>query len=470
MTRLTFSIIIALLVLLGSSSLARSAPEGIQTKELNFVFLHGAGGNICTFQLISDYITEQIASYIADYERKNPGTKIQVNMLQRCYPGYVDIVTWANNIAESIDEHFHNKKDLILIGHSMGGKSALYAVANNVGGLADRVALVVTINSPIKSLNQYYVVGGTPVEQYCRARWLLSDEGVCSSVTNYDSSQDGLWVDDNKHWLAFISGEAAPLSEQFDIGGVDPWPRSMDDGVVPLSAQYSDGADLVYYGEHGHSDFAVFDEVADFMAEKILRYIFGEYVECSVLARGGIFQHEAGWVPGTDYWEDIVGELPASTDTFQHRNESFFKWQEWEDIVGWCPSGGKRSNYFVTRSGSLPFFTDIEELRWLNPDDPEDCRLYIRTRVAPRSSIQVNWSIHRQGLLQLGAERDHYQIEIFTGTPLTNITDVSWVTDDPRDVRLQINSQAERPFRWFKAQWKVYFKRALRINIIDDIS
>ncbi|GAI54949.1 unnamed protein product, partial [marine sediment metagenome] len=88
--------------------------------------------------------------------------------LQRCYPNDVDIKTWANNIADSIDRHFHNKKDLILIGHSAGGKAALYAVAHNVGDLADKVVLVVTINSPVKSLDEYYVTGGGSVLDYCR--------------------------------------------------------------------------------------------------------------------------------------------------------------------------------------------------------------------------------------------------------------------------------------------------------------
>ena len=38
----------------------------------------------------------------------------------------------------------------------MGGKAALYAVAHNIGNLADKVAMVVTSNSPIKKLSNYY--------------------------------------------------------------------------------------------------------------------------------------------------------------------------------------------------------------------------------------------------------------------------------------------------------------------------
>jgi len=452
-----------------SGSVRAGSEDSTQVKELNFVFLHGAGGNACSFQLLDDTLMEQLPTYILKYEQANPDIKIQINTLKRCYPGYVDIQTWANNIADSIDKHFHDKKNLILIGHSMGGKAALYAVAQNIGGLADKVALVVTINSPIKSLNRYYVTGGAPAIQYCRARWLRLDDGICNSVTYYDSSEDGSWVGNNKHWLAFISGEATPFSERFNVGGIDVWPRNMDDSIVPLSAQYSDGADVIYYGEHGHSDFSIFNEVAEFMADQILHYLFGESIECSVLVRGAIFKHEASWLPGRDYWEDFVGGIPACSGSIWHVNESYIKWQEWEDVVAWSSPGAKRDRYYISRADAFPFTTSIVESRWLHPDDAEDCRLYLRTRAAPRSRIQVNWSVHQQGLLPVGFRRDHYEVEIITGTPLTKITDVSWVTDEPRDVRIRIWSEADRPFRWFKAEWRVYSKESRQRRVIDEI-
>jgi len=468
--RLALLIVTGLCVqLLFCSSAQAAQEEPVQVKELNFVFLHGAASGACSLQLLADSIMEHVPRYILDYEQANAGTKIRVNTLNRCYPNDVDINTWANNIADSIDKHFHDKKNLILIGHSMGGKVALYAIAQNIGGLADKVAVAVTINSPIKSLDKYLVVGGGSVLDYCRARWLLSDRGVCNSVTYYDSSQDGRWVGSNRHWLAFISAEAAPLSVQFDVAAVDPWPRNMDDSLVPISAQYSDGADVIYYGEHSHSDFAVLDEVADSIADQTLRYLFGERIECSVLARGGICKHKADWLLGTDYWEDVVGEVPASSDTVRHWNESYIKWQEWEDTVGWCPPEGRRSNYYISRVSSFPFLTSIEESRWLSSDNSEDCRLYLRTRAAPRSHVQVNWSIHRQGLLPLGVKRDHYEVEISAGTPLTGIRRASWVTGELRDLRVRISSEAESPFRWLTAEWRVYYKESRQKKIINEI-
>jgi len=469
MRRLALLVAIGLCVQLGFPSSVQSAPEdSIQVKELNFVFLHGAGGHVCALQLLADSIMEQLPAHILGYEQANPGTKVRVDTLERCYPNDVDINTWANNIADSINKHFHNKKNLILIGHSMGGKTALYAVARNIGDLANKVALVVTINSPVKSLQEYYVTGGGPVLDYCRARWLLSDRGVCNSIVYHDSSQDGSWVGRNKHWLAFISGEAAPISEQFDVGGVDALPRNMDDGAIPVSAQYSDGADVIYYGEYSHSDFAVLDEVAEFMADQILHYIFGGRIECSVFARSGNFEHKADWLLGTDYWDDVIGEVFASSGRLRHKNESYTRWQEWEDVVGECPPQSKRSSARVVQE-SLPFLTSIKQARWLSSDNPEDCRLYLRTRAAPRTSVQVDWKIYQRGLLPAGIERDHYEVEIVTGTPLTGIRRISWATDDPRDLRLRIWSEAESPFRWFEAEWRVYSKESRQRKVIDEI-
>jgi pimeloyl-ACP methyl ester carboxylesterase len=464
--RIILLTVIGLCLQLGWYSPAQAAP--VMVKELNFVFLHGAGGNVCSMQRLADAVIEQTPTYIAEYKQANPDTEVRANVLLRCYPNDVDIETWADNIAESVDEYLPGKRNLILIGHSMGGKSALYAVANDIGGLADRTAMVVTINSPIRSLKQYYFTGGASMEDYYRTLGLISDQGVSNSIIYYDSAEDGRWVAANKHWLAFIAGESAPFSQQFNVGGVDALPRNMDDNIIPISAQYTDRADVFYYGEHSHNDFADSDEVAASIAEQILRYIFGGEVECSVLVRGGNLEHAAGWLPGTDYWEDVVGEVLVSSGTLQHTNNSFFHWQEWEDVVGEYPVGITRSSYRVVMKKHFPFFTSLEEARWLVPDDTSDCQLYLKTRAGPRNSVQVDWQIYRRGLL-VETERDHYEVEIATGTPLTTIRYVSWLSGDPRDLRLRISSEAESPFRWFKAEWRVYAKEGRYRQVIDEM-
>jgi len=469
MKRLAWLVVIGVVILLGISSPAQAQEEPTRVKQLNFVFLHGAGGNASAIQLLSDTILEEIEPYILAYEEANPDIDIQVDILNRSYPSDVDMQTWANNIADSIGRHFSGKKNIVLIGHSAGGKAALYAVANNVGGIREKVAMVVTINTPIKPLGGYYVTGGASVTDYCRARWLLADRGICDSISNYDSSGDGGWVAENKHWLAFVSSEVAPSSAQFDFGGVDAWPRNMDDSTIPISAQYSDEADVVHYGEHGHGDFSESEVVAGFITEQILDYIFGGIIECSVFVRSGTFEHKANWLPGTDYWEDTLGSVLVDSGRLEHFNESYFWWREWQDVVGECPEGSQRSNYQVSAVNSFLFFTGVGDSHWFVSYDSKDCRLYIRSWAAPRNRVKVDWEIYRQGLLPEGAERDRYEVEIVTGTPLTSIRHVSWLTDDPRDVRLRVMSQAESPFRWFQAEWRVYTKELRERQIIDEL-
>ncbi len=453
--------------ILGSASVARA--DSAQVKELNFVFLHGAGSSIASFQLLTDILDDELLPiYIAKYEQDNPGTKVQVNMLLRSYPNNVDLNTWAKNVADSISKHFQRKKDLILVGHSMGGKVALYAVAQNIGGLADQVKMVVTINSPVRNLSGYYVAGGGSIPHFFVASRLLSDLGVLNSVENVDSSTDGDWVAKNKHWLAFVSGETTPLSDQFNIGGIDPAPNDTDDGLVPISAQYAASADVLYYGAYGHSNFSEKAQLAKVIADQMLRYIFGGQLEFSALVRSGSYQHTANWLPTNDFWQDVVAEVPVMSGNLSHMNGSFFKWQDWEDIIVVPPPGDVRSSFRFQRT-SLPVITSIDQVRWLSPDNPSDFRLYLRTRAAPRSRLRVDWTIYQQGLLATGVNRDRYEVEISTGTPITSITGVSWSTINPRDLRLLISSQAQGPFRWFVVHWRVYFKQVKVRHVIDEI-
>jgi hypothetical protein len=172
---------------------------------------------------------------------------------------------------------------------------------------------------------------------------------------------------------------------------------------------------------------------------------------------------------GTDYWEDILGGVLVDSGRLEHMNESYFWWREWQDVVGECPDGSLRSNYRVSQVSPFLFFTGVDNVFWFSPSDARDCRLYILTRAAPRNRVKVDWEIYRQGLLPEGVERDRYEVEIVTGTPLTSIRHVSWLTDDPRDVRLQVMSQAESPFRWFRAEWRVYATEPRERQIIDEL-
>jgi pimeloyl-ACP methyl ester carboxylesterase len=417
MKQITTALIIILSLLLLCPVLAQAAPAvAVAEKQLNFVFLHGYNGNDSALQLLEDAVVDKLPAYVTNYQYDNPGIAIQSDTLRRSYPNNVDIDTWAKNIADSINRRFKDKNNIVLIGHSMGGKTALYAVANNIGGIADKVAMVVTINSPIKCLVDYYYIGGDSCVYFWGAQLVIKDEGALESLVNYDSSQDGQWVASHKHWLALISSESYPDSSQFDTGGIDPLPRIMDDSIVPISCQYADGADVVYYGEYAHSDYTEKAEVSAHMADEILGYIFDKNQTFSALARSGSFEHKAGLLPGTTRWQDIVGDVLFTSGTLVHENTSYFKLDEWEDVVGDYITGDSRSRFQITQIKSFPLFTGITQSGWLSDIDYQDGRIYIKSRAAPQSKVQVDWSVYQQGFLPEGIERDHYEVEIETGS------------------------------------------------------
>jgi pimeloyl-ACP methyl ester carboxylesterase len=420
-------------------------------------------------QPLEDMVWDKLPEYIARYERENPNIKISADTLNRSYANKVDIETWATNVAKDINKRFAGKSNLVLIGHSMGGKATLYAVAHNIENIAEKVAMVVTVNSPIKSLTDYYFIGGDTNLGYEGVQLLIPDQGVLNSLAHYDSSADGLWVAQNKRWLALISAESYPLSPQFDSGGVDLLPRDMDDKIVPISCQYADGADVIYYGEYGHNDFNTETELAANLADQILKYVFGGVMDFSVLGRAGSFEHKSALLPGTDYWDDVVGGIPVASGTISHFNESYFKWQSWEDIVGENEIEGIRDIFQTSQKVSFPLFSGVTEVGWVNLQNLEDGRIRIKTRAAPRSTVQVFWNVYRQGLLPSGIERNHYEVEIETGTQSTGIRGVFWETGNPNDIRLHIRSQAQRPFHWFRVQWRVYYTESREVKLIDTL-
>jgi pimeloyl-ACP methyl ester carboxylesterase len=456
--RLFFIPVICLLLGISfMSGAVNAAPDYAgQVKKLNIVYLHGAAGSSSDMQLL--------------YEQKNPGVNVQLDYLLRSYPNNVDLVTWANNIADAINTHFSGRENLILIGHSMGGKAALYAVAHNIKGIAEKVSAVVTINSPVKALNNYFIAGNGSATNYCSLRWLRTDVGVCNSLGNYDSSEDGAAVAASKHWLAFISGENAPVSSQFDYGGLDGYPRDIDDGLVPIDAQYTDAADAIYYGQYIHGALETQSNVADFLADRILRYIFGGVLQCSApTSRGGTFEHKAGILPISYTWTDVLGEVPSGNGTITHQNNSWIHSQSWEDVVGGdCPAGFVRSRYAVEKSGTLPIVDKIKEYHWLD-QNASDGRLYITSQAGAKTHVSIAWGITQHELLSGGASRERYEIRVTAGTAQTGVSTAAWEEDDRSDTRIVVKSQTEGPFRWFTAEWKVFQLKQVQRDIIGTI-
>jgi hypothetical protein len=85
-------------------------------------------------------------------------------------------------------------------------------------------------------------------------------------------------------------------------------------------------------------------------------------------------------------------------------------------------------------------------------------------------TVRLDWAIYQRDLLPEGTERSYYEIKITEGTPLAAIRQAMWVTDDPRDIRLRIWSEAQSPFRWFVAEWKTYHTETRQRQVISEIS
>ncbi len=445
---------------------AQAATAG--EKELNFVFLHGMGATAASMQSLADTIEERAQPRVSAYQQANPGLVVKLNVLLRSYPNNVDAKTWAENVAADVKTHFAGKTDLILVGHSMGGKAALYGVAHNSGGLGDLTDLVVTIDTPVKDLNAYHIVGGGTVTDYIRTSRVISDDGVATSLGTYDSSEDGLEVGTKKHWLALIASESAPLSPEFDFSGLDPYPQDMDDGLVPISAQYAPGADTVYYGEHGHSDFSDHPDITGYVADKILTYVFGGQIAISAEDGSGTFEHHAGFLPFTYRWSDRLGETVGGSGVFSHTNDSLLRWQSWNDVVGACSPGSRPSRYQISLT-SFPFLTRLTRQSWANPKDTSDCSIEIGSKAAPKTRVKAKWKIIEYRPLPNGAKRDHYEIKVVEGTPVVGIIAASWISADPGDARIASSSRAEGPFRWFRAEYRVFSQKTVDRNIIDQI-
>jgi hypothetical protein len=233
-------------------------------------------------------------------------------------------------------------------------------------------------------------------------------------------------------------------------------------------AQFSEGADVVYYGEHQHSDVGAKDTTSLFLANNILFYIFGYEMEFSIPARTGTIKHEADWLLGTDQWSDIVGGIVTANGTITHKNSAFYKWEQWEDIVGKYESGDERS-YSHVHLDSVPLITSITEATWVNSSNTSDCRLRVTTSTAPLSTVRVDWTVFSAGMLPEETPRSFYDIEIIKGTPLASIVDVGWWKDDPLNPVIWIRSKAQSPFRWFEARWTTYQKEYRTVSVINDI-
>lgn len=271
-------------------------------------FFHGLGGNLTSNIPLINEINQQF---------NNSG--IVLKFLNPQLPNDVNLNSWSQNIAISlkdwIEQNLQYNPRIVIVGHSMGGKAALYAAAHDDQGIFNYVESIITINSPIKNLGRYklftYMWNGLVVSLIAKKYLHSFKTASIIDIRDKDSSIDAKkWViDEKKDWMAFISGENYPSDPSYDLktmlGEVDPFPREMDDGIVPIDAQYTENAIIEYYGSYDHQSMINNQIVVKNLASIIVKYCFGEFINVSKFYEKGENTHIT-ILPKE--WTDIVGD------------------------------------------------------------------------------------------------------------------------------------------------------------------
>jgi pimeloyl-ACP methyl ester carboxylesterase len=336
---------------------------------MNILFLHGTPGEPFHMEPLKDKIEELLHEQGLELNHWNPDL-----------PNSDSLEDWSSNVANAINEWGTHER-IVIVGHSFGGKVAIYAVYNDIGGMRDKVDTVITVNSPIRKYEGVYY--NAYARSYRYPDFLISlfaKEIGCEKTDSLkdvfisDCTDEANWVANNKRWLSIVSGERYPNDKKCNWGNVDLFPRDMDDGLVPLSAQYTDQADTVYYGVYRHD--ALFENLSegggrDIITEIIVKYLLGEELEYSVLTCSGEYHHRADIWPGKDVWDDEVGQMGTK----------------------------ERSHYEVEILPCTTPLTGIESMEWKTPD-PNDLRINIKSYAySPWMFIKIRWRIYHKTML-----------------------------------------------------------------------
>jgi hypothetical protein len=184
---------------------------------------------------------------------------------------------WRYRLVQEINRLFPNKKNIVLIGHSTGARTA-FEVASNTGpagvgtydwGVKDRVAAVVSINGMIDGLqtSKYNVVGAASFVTTCKDGDVLSffgdvsvpGNGWCEYAGNVSGITAADWVGQNKRSMVLISwGSCSPALWTGNSDGSLPFaaqgsPFSTGLNMTPTSGQTYTVAYGRSYGSFCHS-------------------------------------------------------------------------------------------------------------------------------------------------------------------------------------------------------------------------
>jgi len=300
--------------------------------------------------------------------------------LDFCYPHLPDsesVDTWADNVAREIN-NWNPNGDIVIVGLSMGGKVAVHLTADDSFGVQDRIDSVITINSPLKSFDRYYNAFfgyhypsfllpfmGTTVMNY------IKPDGFIDVIT-FDSSNEAAWIASEKELLTFISGESSPADPLFDGGFGDMFPRVLDDGTVPLPAQYVEGSTVFYYGVKQHE--AVFRDLndggaRDKIAETIVDFLLGNSImQSSKINSGTVFFNRQGL-----FSEDSFQKIVSQEDMIEYNRDHF--------------------EIQISEESSL-FHQALVSAEWASEDSKELSLKISGFNLRPFSEIIIDWLVY----------------------------------------------------------------------------
>jgi pimeloyl-ACP methyl ester carboxylesterase len=460
MDRTKSLIIIILFFILLQPSTTMSLPLEKQKSsqpEIWIAFFHGLGGH----PIVNVPLIENISR---NFEQEG----ITLKYINPQLPNDVNLEEWSNNIATEIVKWAGNETQshpwIILVGHSMGGKAGLHAAANNLKNINKYVASVITINSPIKNIGRYrpltYFWNGVLLHLVAE-RFLHNHKVVAlKDCRDIDTSIDGRkWLSQgNRSWLSFISAEAYPTDPACNLPltktSIDMYPRYMDDGLVPIDAQYTEDSTTVYYGVYWHQAMVEDPEAIHSLANTTVQYLTGDTINISRFHNAWIYNHQT-IIPTN--WNDVVGrdEIFLDSGHISYAADLLPPYEQVDTVGGNFTN--QRSRYEVQKTSGAGSI--IKNVTWMS-SNPTDYRLNIAIQYLPFGKMELDWRVY--GIIPSPLLRDHYEIEVLDGSSYghSKILYAGWITNDITDLGVNIRSWAALGI--INVGWKVYLKEPMQ--------
>jgi len=301
------------------SAVAESPAAAASVVQLNLLFIHGvqndAGGKSRAHNALNDLrnaIASDMPSLIASYQASHPGVSISfaaasANLYTAAPSGLhpsdstdptlmddwevgdpgcttsrqgdpcTTAYEWRFRLVQEIQRLFPpTAKNIILVGHSTGARTA-FEVASNTGpggvgtqnwGVQDRIAAVVSINGMIDGLqsNKYNVVGASDFVATCKNSDIgtvfgigVPGNGWCEYAGNVSGIAAADWVGQHKRSRVLISqASCSPSLWTGNSDGSLPFaaegsPFSVGLNMTPAAGQTHTVAYGISYGAFCHS-------------------------------------------------------------------------------------------------------------------------------------------------------------------------------------------------------------------------